>query len=78
MMGCYVAIKQNKAAVNVVKRKRLQSMLNEKSNSSSEKLEEGPQFLSSLKKEFSKETKVVKKIKASVRSKVCVEKTKYV
>ena len=33
---------------------------------------------SSLKKEFSKETKIVKKIKAFIRSKVHVEKTKYV
>ena len=36
-------------------------------------LEEGPRSLSSLKKEFSKETKIVKKIKAFIRSIVCVE-----
>ena len=41
--------------------------------SGGEKLEEGPWFLSSLKKEFSKETKTVKEIKAFIRSKVRVE-----
>ena len=33
-----------------------------------EKLEDGPQFLSSLKKEFSKDTKIVKEIKSFTRS----------
>lgn len=42
-----------------------------------EKLEEGPWFLSSLKKEFSEETNIVKKIKAFIRSTVHVEKSKY-
>lgn len=34
--------------------------------------------MSSWKKQFSKETKIVKKIKALIRSKGRVEKTKYV
>ena len=42
-------------------------------DSGGEKLEDGPQFLSSLQKEFSKDTKIVKKIKAFIRSKVRVE-----
>ena len=33
-----------------------------------EKPEDGPQFLSSLKKEFSKDTKIVKEIKSFIRS----------
>ena len=42
-------------------------------DSGSEKLENGPRFLSSLEKEFSKENKIVKKMKVFTRSKVCVE-----
>ena len=42
-----------------------------------EKLEEGPWFLSSLKKEFSEETNIVTKIKAFIQSTVHVEKSKY-
>ena len=37
-------------------------------DSGGEKLEDGPQFLSSLKKEFSKDTKIVKEIKSFTRS----------
>lgn len=36
-----------------------------------------PKLLSSLKKEFSKETKIMKVIKAFIRSKVRVEEAKY-
>ena len=37
-------------------------------DSGGEKLEDGPQFLSSLQKEFSKDTKIVKEIKSFIRS----------
>lgn len=46
-------------------------------DSRGEKLEERPRFLSSLKREFSKETKILKKIKAFLRIKVHVEEAEY-
>lgn len=47
-------------------------------DSSWRKLEEGPRFLSFLKKEFRRETKIVKKAKVFIRSKILVEEEKYV
>lgn len=44
-------------------------------DSSSEKLEEGPQLSSPLRKEFSKGTNTVKEIKAFIRSRARVKKT---
>ena len=49
-----------------------------RADSSCKKLEERPRFLSFLKKEFSRETKIVKKAKAFIRSKILVEEEKYV
>lgn len=43
-------------------------------DSSSEKLEEGPQLSSSLRKEFSKGTNIVKEINAFIRSRARVKK----
>ena len=47
-------------------------------DSGGEKLKEELKLWSSLKKEFSKETKVMKMMKAFIRSKECVEEATYV
>ena len=47
-------------------------------DSGSEKMEEGPWFLLSLKTEFSGETKTVKKIKVLIGSKVPVKEHRWV
>ena len=47
-------------------------------DSGSEKMEEGPWFLLSLKKEFSEETKIVKNIKVFIGSKVPLKEHRWV